>query len=140
MQAEHDAGRGDSSLDAAEHPAGALIVIERETTSVSHAADPAHPVPIPDPVRWAIGVLAAVVVLAGTTSVTRSRIEDTLHDRTVDALAEAGLDPQAFVVDFDHRSGTITGALPEGWTRSRFSSEIRVDDVAELELVRPVED
>ncbi len=136
MQAAHIGGRRESPFDVVDAPEGSLVVVHRETTRSSYTASPERPVPLPAPVRWVIGALVAMLVLGGLTMLVRTRVERSLHDRTVAALIDAGLDPADFTIEFDHRSGRIVGSLPDGWTPARFNADVRVEGASSVDFVR----
>ena len=111
-----------------------LWTVERDTTTSQFRAPDDRPVPIPGPVRWVVGALIGVAGLSFLTVNTNDRIESALVDRTESALAEAGLDPTDFTIDFEFRDGTVAGSLPDGWTPARFHAAIEVDGARTLEL------
>ncbi len=124
-----------ASLSLASQSLATLWKVERDITTTEHRAVEGRAVPLAAPIRWALGVMVGATGLAALTVVASDRIESELEDRTESSLAEAGLDPADFDIDFDVRNGTVTGTLPNGWSGERFLAEIHVDGARRLVFV-----
>ncbi len=132
----------DVSIAAGEAASGdasgaTLWTVERDITTTSHRPLDGRPVPLSAPVRWVLGAIVAIGGLVALTGYAKGRVESTLTDRTFAAMVDAGLDPDAFDIDFDFRDGTVAGVLPEGWSEARWSSEITVSGANQIDLLPP---
>ena len=90
------------------------------------------PVPARQLVPLCIVATAAFVAAVMVWAV--PHIEHQLEDATRRDLERAGIDTSHVSIDFDFRSGTIAGVLPEGVTVDEVRGAVHADGVRELTI------